>query len=70
MKVHVLRAYSSHGIGSRLAQTVVHAARGQFRLLRVRIENPEAGRLYQRLGFVPPAGVPDCNHILWLSTVG
>jgi hypothetical protein len=51
-----------------LVQAVVHTACGHFRLLRVRTENPEAGNLYARLGFVQSDNVPDYTHFLWLGT--
>jgi GNAT superfamily N-acetyltransferase len=67
-RLYILRSCRGHGVGSRLVQTVVSAAHGRFRLLRVRTENAEAGWLYQRLGFVPAVDVPDCTHLLWLGT--
>jgi len=40
------------------------SAAGRFARQRVRTENPEAGRLYERLGFRPVAGEADCTHAL------
>jgi GNAT superfamily N-acetyltransferase len=65
-RLYVLRVYRGSGVGRRLVRAVVAAATGRFRTLRVRTENPEAGRLYERLGFQPAAGAADCTHILEL----
>ena len=45
-----LRVCRGHGIGFRLVDAVVYAARGRFRSQRLRIENPEPARSYERLG--------------------
>ncbi len=66
-RLYVLRAYRGRGIGTRLVQAIVDAAQGQFRLLRLRAENREAGRSYERLGFVATPDEPDCTHDLRLS---
>jgi GNAT superfamily N-acetyltransferase len=65
-RLYVLRAYRGRGAGRQLVRAVVGAATGRFQRLRVRTENPEAGRLYQRLGFQRVAGVADCTHTLEL----
>jgi len=66
-RLYVLAAYRGGGVGRRLVQAVVSASAGHFRRLRVRTENPQAGRLYERLGFVPVAGEADCTHALELA---
>ncbi len=66
-RLYVLAAHRGSGVGRRLVQAVVSAATGQFRRLRVRTENPQAGRLYERLGFVPVAREADCTHALDLA---
>src|SRR5260370_34698880 len=43
-RLYVARASRGHGGGWRLVQAVVQAARGRFRAVRVRAEDPEAGR--------------------------
>jgi hypothetical protein len=53
-------------VGRHLVRVVVAAAAGSFCSLRVRTENPGAGRLYERLGFTPVEG-PDCTHLLRLD---
>ena len=66
--LYVLPAHRRGGIGAALTRAVVDAARGAFRLLRLRAGTPEAARLYERLGFAPaPAGSPDCTHVLALD---
>jgi GNAT superfamily N-acetyltransferase len=68
-RLYVLRAYRGRGVGRQLLRAVVSAAAGRFRRLRVRTENQDAGRLYQRLGFQPVAGAADCTHSLELIQV-
>jgi GNAT superfamily N-acetyltransferase len=65
-RLYVLRAYRGRGAARQLVRAVIAAAVGRFQRLRVRTENPEAGRLYQTLGFQPVAGVADCTHALTL----
>jgi GNAT superfamily N-acetyltransferase len=65
-RLYVLRSYRGSGIGGQLVRAVMAAATGRFQRLRVRTRSPEAGQLYQRLGFQPVAGVADCTHILEL----
>jgi hypothetical protein len=55
-------------MGYLLVQAVLQSARTRFRSLRVRTESAAAGRLYERLGFVPMVGVPDCTHTLMLDS--
>ncbi len=46
---------------------VVAAARGRVDTLRLRTHNAAAARLYERLGFRPCPGDPDCTHALELA---
>jgi GNAT superfamily N-acetyltransferase len=62
--LYVLSAHRRHGVGQDLVTAVVQAARGRFDRLRLRTRNPEAGRLYERLGFRPTAHVPECTHVM------
>jgi GNAT superfamily N-acetyltransferase len=62
--LYVREAYRRHGIGRRLVEEVIAAARGSFDRLRLRTANPEAARLYEALGFAPCAGEADCTHAL------
>jgi GNAT superfamily N-acetyltransferase len=67
-RLYVLREFRGRGVGNLLVQAVLQSARTRFRSLHVRTESAAAGRLYERLGFVPAVGVPDCTHILVLGT--
>jgi GNAT superfamily N-acetyltransferase len=66
-RLYVARAQRRCGVGRQLVEAVVRAATGRFRILHLRTANPEAARLYQRLGFTAAVGVPDCTHTLALS---
>jgi GNAT superfamily N-acetyltransferase len=65
--LYVLTPFRRLGIGRQLVQTLVAAAQGRFRSLRLRTENREAAVFYERLGFRPQFGAPDCTHILDLA---
>ncbi|MBC8116819.1 MAG: GNAT family N-acetyltransferase [Candidatus Saccharimonas sp.] len=65
-RLYVIAEYRCTGIGRRLVQAVVAAAAGHFRELRVRTQNPDAAKLYEKLGFQPVIGVADCTHVLQL----
>ena len=65
--VYVMAEYRRHGIGRRLVEAAVSAARGRFDRLRLRGEAPGPARLYESLGFRPCQGIPDCTHILDLA---
>jgi GNAT superfamily N-acetyltransferase len=62
--LYVLSACRRLGIGRRLVEEVVEAARGPFDTLRLRTQNPEAARLYERLGFRQSPGATDCTHLM------
>jgi GNAT superfamily N-acetyltransferase len=62
-RVYVRQAWRNQGIGRALVAALVDQARTHFRCVRLRAENAEAGRLYERIGFVPIAS-PDATHIL------
>ena len=66
-RLYVLWAFRGRGVGRGLVEAVVRAARGRFRTLRLRTESPEAAVFYERLGFRPVAGVPDCTHVRELA---
>jgi GNAT superfamily N-acetyltransferase len=67
--LYILAQFRSRRVGQLLVQEVVRFARGRFRSVRVRTENAVAARLYERLGFVPAIGSPDCTHSLALVTI-
>jgi GNAT superfamily N-acetyltransferase len=62
--LYVLSAARRHGVGRDLVTAIVQLARGRFDVLRLRTSNPEAARLYERLGFRATTGVADCNHVM------
>jgi GNAT superfamily N-acetyltransferase len=68
--LYVLAAWRRHGIGGRLVTEIVDAARGRFERLHLRTTNPEAARLYERLGFERRTDVPHCSHVLQLTAGG
>ena len=64
--LYVLSTCRRLGIGARLVEAIVEAARGRFDRLRLRTLDPEAARLYERLGFSRRDDVADCSHVLEL----
>jgi GNAT superfamily N-acetyltransferase len=62
-RVYVRPAWRDKGIGSALVNTLIEEARSHFRCVRLRAENTNAARLYERIGFTPIAN-PDATHIL------
>jgi GNAT superfamily N-acetyltransferase len=62
-RVYVRQAWRNQGIGGALVTALVHEARAYFRCVRLRAENTEAARLYERLGFAATPG-PDATHTL------
>ena len=62
--VYVLSSRRRLGIGQALVEAIVDAARGRFARLHLRTANPEAARLYERLGFCPGANDVACTHVL------
>jgi GNAT superfamily N-acetyltransferase len=65
--VYVLAECRGRGIGRRLVERAVAAARGHFDRLRLRGEEAGPARLYESIGFRPCAGIPNCTHILELD---
>ena len=62
-RVFVRRAWRNKGVGRALVSALIDEARSHFRCVRLRAENEDAARLYERMGFVPIAD-PDATHIL------
>jgi len=62
--VYVLSTCRGLGIGARLVVEIIDAARGRFDSLRLRTFNPDAARLYERLGFSRRNDVAECTHVL------
>jgi GNAT superfamily N-acetyltransferase len=65
--VYVLAECRRRGIGRRLVERAIAAARGHFRRLRLRGEEVGPARLYESLGFRSCTEVPNCTHILDLG---
>jgi GNAT superfamily N-acetyltransferase len=65
-RVYVRAAWRNQGVGRALIAFILEDARRHFRSIRLRAENHDAARLYERLGFEP---IHDANatHILHLA---
>lgn len=68
-RVYVRPAWRNRGIGRALVATLVERSRGQFRRVRLRAESPDAGRLYERMGFEPTTE-PNATHAMNLVNEG
>jgi GNAT superfamily N-acetyltransferase len=62
--LYVMSAYRRFGLGGLMVRETIGAARGRFDSLHLRTNNPEAARLYERLGFRPRADVACCTHVM------
>jgi GNAT superfamily N-acetyltransferase len=62
--VYVMAAHRRRGLGAVLVGEIIAAARGHFHTLRLSTSNPDAARLYERLGFRPRADAARCTHVL------
>jgi len=62
-RLYVRRAWRNRGIGGALLDTLLSAARENFRSVRLRADNPDAARLYERKGFTRIES-PSATHIL------
>jgi GNAT superfamily N-acetyltransferase len=65
-RVYVRAAWRGQGIGRALMTRLIAEARNSFTCVRLRAENADAARLYERIGFVP-TGSPDATHVLFFS---
>lgn len=61
--LYVLSDFRRLGVGRRLVEAVVAAAKGRFVLLRLRTENGKAAEFYEELGFHRSSEMPDCTHV-------
>ena len=66
-RLYVIPEFRQSGIGRRLVQSVIEAARDVFQELRLRTTDLSASRLYERLGFRVVQGIPDCTHVRSLT---
>jgi GNAT superfamily N-acetyltransferase len=62
-RVYVRHAWRNKGIDRALVTALVDEARNHFRCVRLRAENTEAARLYERMGFAPISS-PTATHML------
>jgi ribosomal protein S18 acetylase RimI-like enzyme len=65
--LYVTSACRRSGIGRQLVTAIVEAARGRFDRLHLRTANPEAARLYERLGFRAIVDALHCTHVMTLG---
>ncbi len=63
-RVYIRADWRNRGAGRLLVETLIAKARQSFRSVRLRAENKDAARLYERLGFVPIID-PDATH--WMT---
>jgi GNAT superfamily N-acetyltransferase len=61
--LYVLPEYRGQGIGASLTRSVIALAAPAYQSLRLRAGTPQAAKFYERLGFTPTPGVPDCTHV-------
>jgi GNAT superfamily N-acetyltransferase len=67
-RLYVLPEYRQQGVGRRLVDEVVSAARGHFRRLRLRTNADGADQFYRALGFERSTEL-DCTHVLELGAL-
>ena len=65
--VYVLAECRGRGIGRRLVEHAIAAARGNFDRLQLRGEEAGPARLYESLGFRACSGIPNCTHFMELG---
>jgi GNAT superfamily N-acetyltransferase len=65
-RVFIRREWRNRGIGRALVSALVDHARAHFHTVRLRAENRDAARLYERMGFVPITD-PDATHTMVLT---
>ena len=65
--LYILTAYRRLGIGRRIVEEIIEAARVRFERRRLSTSNPEAARLYERLGFRPRVGDAHCTHAMEMT---
>jgi GNAT superfamily N-acetyltransferase len=67
--LYVLSTSRRMGVGPQLVRRVIQAARGRFDELRLRTNNPAAGRFYEALGFGPSVDRGDYTHLAKLAVL-
>ena len=64
-RIYVRTAWRRCGAGAQMVEFLLAEARRSFRAVRLRAENDNAARLYERLGF-RPLNDPEATHVLRL----
>jgi GNAT superfamily N-acetyltransferase len=64
-RIYVRTAWRSAGLGTQLVNSLLARAQDHFSQVRLRAVSPDAGRLYERLGF-QPIDDPHASHVLVL----
>jgi GNAT superfamily N-acetyltransferase len=67
-RVYVRSAWRNKGVGRALVTALVDHARMNFHCVRLRTENDDAARLYERIGFCA-INNPDATHILCFGKI-
>jgi GNAT superfamily N-acetyltransferase len=62
--LYVLPAHRRQGVGQRLVNCCLEAAKPHFHLVRLRTDSEYAARFYERLGFREVSCVDACTHVL------
>ena len=62
--LYVVAAHRRRGLGATLVTDIIAAARGHFHTLRLSTSNPDAARLYERLGFRPRSDLAKCTYAM------
>lgn len=65
--VYVLAAWRNQGVGKKLIETIIEAAKGQFSLLTLRTFSHEADGFYRALGFQKMPQIKHATHHLALT---
>jgi GNAT superfamily N-acetyltransferase len=65
--LYVLPAHRGQGIGAGLTRSIITLAAPTYQILRLRAGTSQAAQFYDRIGFAPAEGVPDCTHVLTFS---
>ena len=66
--LYVLSEFRRLGVGRRLVDAIMQAARARFSILRLRTNHASAAQFYLALGFHPVVGVEACTHELRLDS--
>src|SRR5262245_6550529 len=62
--LYVVAAHRRRGLGAMLVTDIIASARGHFHTLRLNTSNPDAARLYERLGFLRCTDLAKCTHVM------